>query len=184
MWTPYAEELVGNPGGPHTTWFDNTAASIVRENNCIQLLTVLEARDGQAWSVKRVAEEAMVPLTTARRLLFPEVTELRPYSWILTLRSRENLSSSRSSEGFITTLVSSYYGRMLTSFSYIGVRNGVEVVRVNTSQFEILQRVGAEYGFQVTFDPKIRSTERGPSGRVRARYVATSSRWSREERAW
>ena len=172
MWDP-GTEIADFAAGPSGPWIQDFTLPVIRANNCIQLLTVLEARDGQAWSVSLVAEEAMIPETTARRLLFPEVMEYRPYQWVMSLRSHENLSSTVPAGEFITNLVTSYYGRLLTSFTYVGVCNGIEVVRVNTSQFEVLQRVGTSYNYQVWFDPTIKSPGRGPRGRARARHVGS-----------
>jgi hypothetical protein len=179
MWD-LGTETEGSATGPSISWIADFAQPVIHENNCIQLLTILEARDGQAWSVSLVAEEAMIPETTARRLLSPVVMEYRPHEWVMSLRSRENLSSTVPAGELVTNLVNSYYGRMLASLTYVGVRNGVEVVRVNTSQFELLQRVGASYNYQVWFDSTIKSAGRGPRGRARARQM-----WSvPEEGQW
>lgn len=163
-------------------WTVEYTIPLRRENDCVQLLGVLEAHDGEAWSVRQIAEEAMIPATTARRLLFPKVMEYRPYRWILSLRARVNSSSTRPAAEATTSMVRSLYAQMLSNLTYVGVRRGVEVVRVNTSQFELFQRIGASYDFLVTFDSTIGVSERGPRGRARARYVGPTFRWSAEDK--
>ena len=163
-------------------WDERPSSMALRENNCIQLLTVLEAHDGEAWSLSTVAAEALIPSMTARRLLFPEVMEIRSYDWFTSLRNRANLSTQYPAAEFTTNLVGSYYGRILANATYLGRVDGREVVRVNTSQFELLQRIGAKYEYYVTFDPSIRAPGRGPKGRARARYVVSGFRWSSEDR--
>src|SRR5438128_1366859 len=102
------------------------APAVLRENNCIQLLTVLETHDGEAWPVRLVAEEAKIPETTARRLVFPEVYEQRSMAWVVSLRAQVNLSVRTSARDFTTNLVESFYGHMLADCTYLGFVDGVE----------------------------------------------------------
>jgi hypothetical protein len=76
----------------------------------------------------------------------------------------------------------SYYGWVLANSTYVGIRNGVEFVRVNTSQFKLLQSIGMSYDFLVTFDPTIAPHGRRSHGRARARYVGPRFRCSAEDR--
>ncbi len=156
-------------------------APLRRENDCIQLLNVLVDHDGEPWPLRIVAEEAGMPQTTTRRLLYPEVWERRPYAWFVSLREAANLSVRNLAAEYTTRLVESYYGQLLANFTYLGVVGGRELVRVNTSQFAVFQRIGAKYDFDVTFDSTLGRCGHGLRGRARARYVGPTFRWSHED---
>lgn len=168
----------------YAEWLVDLQPSIdlVRENDCLQLLPVLEAHDGEAWRIRAIAAEASIPTTTARRLLFPKVMETRPYEWLMGLRDRVNLSTRRPAAEYTTALLGSYYGQMVANATFLGRIEGRYMVLVNTSQFEILRRIGAKYDYDVTFDSRICDPRGGPLGRARAQRVEAAFRWSAEDR--
>src|SRR6266508_4330877 len=102
-------DVAWSEAGP---WIAEAIAPLVRENNCVVLLTVLERHDGEPWSLGQIASEALIPETTARRLLFPEVIERRTVTWLQSFRS-PNLSTMDSDSGSTSHLVQSYYGHLL-----------------------------------------------------------------------